>query len=51
MKNNASRPACILVLYYSQDGHTKMMADLVAEGAASVPATEVRLKSFRRSHC
>ncbi|MGB8368493.1 MAG: flavodoxin family protein [Limisphaerales bacterium] len=45
MKSDDSRPAHILVLYHSQDGHTKMMADLVAEGAASVPATEVRLKS------
>lgn len=45
MESDASRSARILVLYHSQDGHTKMMADLVAEGAASVPATEVRLKS------
>jgi NAD(P)H dehydrogenase (quinone) len=45
MKSDDSRPAHILVLYHSQDGHTKMMADLVAEGAAAVPATEVRLKS------
>ncbi len=45
MKSDDSRPARILVLYHSQDGHTKTMADLVAEGAASVPATEVRLKS------
>jgi NAD(P)H dehydrogenase (quinone) len=45
MKSDDSRPAHILVLYHSQDGHTKTMADLVAEGAASVPATEVRLKS------
>jgi len=45
MESDGSRPARILVLYHSQDGHTKMMADLVAEGAASVPATEVRLKS------
>ena len=45
MKPDDSRPARILVLYHSQDGHTKMMADLVAEGAAAVPATEVRLKN------
>ncbi len=45
MKSDDSRPARILVLYHSRDGHTKMMADLVAEGAAAVPATEVRLKS------
>ena len=45
METNAARPACILVLYYSEDGHTKMMADLVVEGAARVPDTEVRLRS------
>src|ERR1700690_2815520 len=45
MKPDDSRPARILVLYYSKDGHTKMMADLVAEGAAAVQTAEVRLKS------
>ena len=45
MKSDDSRPARILVLYYSKDGHTKMMADLVAEGAAAIPPAEVRLKS------
>ena len=39
------RPAHILVLYHSQTGHTKTMADLVIEGAASVPDTEVRLRN------
>lgn len=45
MKNDPSPPARILVLYFSRDGHTKMMADLVAEGATSVPDTEMRLKT------
>jgi NAD(P)H dehydrogenase (quinone) len=45
MQTGSSRPARILVLYYSRDGHTKAMADLVAEGASSVSMTEVRLKS------
>jgi NAD(P)H dehydrogenase (quinone) len=45
MEDNASRPARILVLYYTREGHTKMMAELVAEGAASVSDTEVRLKT------
>jgi NAD(P)H dehydrogenase (quinone) len=45
MTNDASRPARILVLFHSQGGHTKMMADLVAEGAAGVPVTEVRQKT------
>jgi NAD(P)H dehydrogenase (quinone) len=45
MESDVSRPARILVLYHSQDGHTKAMADLVAEGAAGVPDTEVLLKN------
>jgi NAD(P)H dehydrogenase (quinone) len=45
MKKDASRHARILVLYYSKGGHTKLMADLVAEGAANVPETNVRFKS------
>ncbi|HTY86947.1 MAG TPA: NAD(P)H-dependent oxidoreductase [Candidatus Acidoferrum sp.] len=45
MKPDDSRPARVLVLYFSKDGHTKMMADLVAEGAAVVQPVEVRLKS------
>ncbi|HEY1489844.1 MAG TPA: NAD(P)H-dependent oxidoreductase, partial [Verrucomicrobiae bacterium] len=45
MRNDASRPARILVFYHSDGGHTKMMADLVADGAAALPDTEVRLKS------
>jgi NAD(P)H dehydrogenase (quinone) len=45
MENNASRPARILVMYHSKSGCTKMMADLVAEGAAGVPDAEVRLKA------
>jgi NAD(P)H dehydrogenase (quinone) len=34
----------VLVLYDSATGHTKRMAELVAEGAVSVPETEVRLR-------
>ena len=45
MEIDTLRPARILILYYSKDGHTKIMADLVAEGAAAVPGTDVRLKS------
>ncbi len=36
----------VLVQYYSETGHTKEMAELVAEGAARVPGIEVRLKSL-----
>lgn len=38
-------PARVLVMYYSDGGHTKLMAELVRDGAASVPDTEVRLRS------
>jgi len=37
MKSDDSRPAHVLVLYHSQDGHTKMMADLVAEAPPPFP--------------
>lgn len=36
---------CILVLYDSKSGNTAKMAKLVAEGAAAIPDTEVRLRS------
>ncbi len=34
----------VLILYDSRTGHTERMAGLVAEGARSVPGTEVRIK-------
>lgn len=40
----------ILVLYYSQDGHTRKMADLVTEGASSLPDAEVRLRSVHEAN-
>lgn len=36
--------AKILVLYYSSWGHVATMADAIAEGARSVPGTEVTIK-------
>ena len=36
--------AKVLVLYYSMYGHIETMANTVAEGARSVPDTEVTLK-------
>ncbi len=45
MKPVSTRAARVLVLYQSDGGHTRLMADLVAEGAAAVPDTEVRLRS------
>lgn len=45
MESDTPRPARVLILYHTKDGHTMMMADLVKEGAASVPATEVRFKN------
>ena len=35
----------VLVLYYSKEGNTEKMARLIAEGAAQIPKTEIRLKS------
>jgi NAD(P)H dehydrogenase (quinone) len=45
MESPAPRPARVLVLYHSETGNTRSMADLVVEGAASLPDTEVRLRS------
>lgn len=45
MEKDSLGPAKILVLYYSEKGHTQAMAGLVAMGAKSVPDTEVRLKT------
>ncbi len=36
----------VLVQYYSETGHTKEMAELVAGGASQVPGLDVRLKSL-----
>ncbi|MCL4176177.1 MAG: flavodoxin domain-containing protein [Verrucomicrobia bacterium] len=36
---------CILVLYDSKSGNTQRMAELVAEGARTIPDTEVRLRT------
>ncbi len=36
----------VLVQYYSETGHTKEMAELVAAGAARIPGIEVRLKNI-----
>ncbi len=35
----------ILILYYSEDGSTKKMAEYVKEGALKVPGNEIRLLS------
>ncbi len=44
MQPDPPAPARILVLYHSLTGNTKQMAELVADGACSVPETEVRLR-------
>ena len=49
MNTHDSRPARILVLYQTTTGNTKLMADLVVEGAASVADTEVRLRSVEEA--
>lgn len=45
MEHETTRAARILVLYHSESGHTKTMAELVAEGAGSISPTDVRLKT------
>ena len=45
MESTDPRPARILVLYHSETGNTRLMAELVAEGARAVADTEVRLRS------
>jgi NAD(P)H dehydrogenase (quinone) len=45
MTPTTPRTARVLVLYHSETGNTRLMADLVAEGAASLSDTEVRLRS------
>jgi NAD(P)H dehydrogenase (quinone) len=50
METCSPHPARILVLYYSRDGHTKLMADLVCEGAANLSTTEVRLRSVSEAN-
>jgi NAD(P)H dehydrogenase (quinone) len=49
MQVSPTGPAHILVLYFSKEGHTRLMADLVAEGAGTVPDTEVRLKDVEEA--
>lgn len=49
MSGKVGRPGRVLVLYYSKDGNTKAMADLVGEGAGSVPQTEVKVHSVREA--
>ena len=46
MEESSERLGRVLVLYYSKDGHTKAMAELVGEGAGGVPKTEVRVLSL-----
>ncbi|MEG8945897.1 flavodoxin family protein [Rosettibacter firmus] len=40
----------VLILYYSNEGHTKKMAEYVCEGAKEVPDTEVRIKSVNEAN-
>lgn len=35
----------VLIMYYSETGHTKAMVQLVSQGEISVKDTEFRLKS------
>lgn len=40
-----SSDLCILVLYYSRQGSTRKLADLIAQGIESVPGCEARLRT------
>jgi NAD(P)H dehydrogenase (quinone) len=44
-----NRPARILVLYHSETGNTREMAQLVARGAEGLPDTEVRLREVTKA--
>jgi NAD(P)H dehydrogenase (quinone) len=39
----------ILIQYYTKTGHTRQMADLVAQGAASIAGIELRVKTIQES--
>ena len=41
--------AKILVLYYSKDGSTRKMAELVAEGVRQIPDVELRIKPIDKA--
>ena len=41
--------AKVLILYDSQTGNTKKMAEYIAEGAQEMDGTEVRLKSVKEA--
>ena len=45
MENNTSRAGRVLALFHTEGGNTRLMAELVRDGAASVPDTEVRFKT------
>jgi NAD(P)H dehydrogenase (quinone) len=45
MNHDPTRPARILVIFHSEGGNTKQMAELVAEGVRTVPDTELRFKT------
>jgi NAD(P)H dehydrogenase (quinone) len=45
MQTASSRAARVLILYFSRDGHTKAMADLVLEGSSSIAMTDVRVRN------
>jgi NAD(P)H dehydrogenase (quinone) len=40
---NAQQRPTVLIAYYSRDGHTKLMADAVAQGAGSVNGVAVKV--------
>jgi NAD(P)H dehydrogenase (quinone) len=49
MEKGGARVGRILILYFSEGGHTKMMAELVREGATAIPHTEIRFKNVEEA--
>ena len=39
----------ILIMYHSGTGHTKLMAEFIAEGARQIDSMDIRLKSVEEA--
>lgn len=47
LAGNAQDKASVLIVYYSQSGHTKMMAEAVARGVAATDCVTYQLKTIQ----
>jgi len=50
MNNDKGKFGHILVIYHSKDGHTKKMAEYVAEGSSEIPIIEIKIKSINEAN-